>query len=204
MKGQGFKHGDETGSDDEVVNAIRSGGEKAFESLYRLYYPVIYHFVLGYVHAVPLAEDITQEVFMKIWRNRERLADVRSLKSYLYTTARNHTINSLKAAFRSKAGTIEILTPFLIQRNNTEDELVQKEYRQFLRNILDTLPTRTREVFILCREEGKSYEEAASTLGVSKNAIKNHMVFSMKVFKLALKKHLGISLSLFLSLLLRS
>src|SRR3546814_792572 len=146
------------GSDEALINATRSGEEKAFESLYRLYYPLIYRFVLGYVHAVPLAEDITQEVFVKIWQNRERLTNVKSLKSYLYTTARNHTINSLKAAFRSKAGTIEILTPFLIHRNNTEDELLQKEYRQFLKNILDTLPTRTREVFLLCREEGKSYE----------------------------------------------
>src|SRR3546814_6703116 len=98
------------GSDEALINATRSGEEKAFESLYRLYYPLIYRFVLGYVHAVPLAADITQEVFVKICHNRERLINVRFLKSYLYTTARNHTINSITAAFWSKVGSIEILT----------------------------------------------------------------------------------------------
>lgn len=195
--------GNKPKNDEELLKTMTRGEEKAFEAIYRLYGPAIHRFVLRYVHSAPFAEDITQEVFMKVWQNRERLIDVKSFKSYLYTTARNHTINSLKAAFRSKTGTFDVLTSFFNQRNDTEEELLQKEYRQFLKKILDRLPSRTREVFMLCREEGKSYKEAAATLGVSKNAIKNHMVLSMKALKPAVEKYLGLSLNLFLALLLR-
>ncbi|WP_345233463.1 sigma factor-like helix-turn-helix DNA-binding protein [Olivibacter ginsenosidimutans] len=71
-----------------------------------------------------------------------------------------------------------------------------KEYRLFIEKAMNDLPARTSEIFKLCREEGKSYEEAAMLIGVSKHAIKNHMVAAMKKLNMIIEKKLDITLAL--------
>lgn len=82
-----------------------------------------------------------------------------------------------------------------------EDDFIYREYLELLNQALERLPERTREIFKMCRQEGKSYEEAAAALGISRNAIKQHMVFSMKVLSDFAEKDLGISLSILLGIL---
>lgn len=104
---------------------------------------------------------------------------------------------------RSDVAMGEVINSFVEQRNNTEEELLAKEYLEYLEKALAALPLRTREIFKLCRQEGKSYEEVAIALGISRNAVKNHMVSSMKVLSASVKKDLGISLGILLTVLLK-
>jgi RNA polymerase sigma-70 factor (ECF subfamily) len=155
-----------------------------------------------------MAEDLEQEVFMKIWESRKQLREVKSFRAYLFIVARNHILNTLKAVFRSDAAMGEVVNHFIRLRNaqadsgNTpENDLLSKEYQTFLEKILTALPERTREIFRLCREQGKTYDEVAALLGISRNAVKNHMVHSMKILGGSVEKDLGISLSLFLAIM---
>lgn len=183
----------------DLLQQLIAGDERGFAGLYDLYSPSIQKFILRYVNSSPLSEDLTQEVFIKIWENRAILADVKSFKAYLFVTARNHTLNSMKVIFRSEVAIGEVVDSFVHLRNETEEQLIHKEYLVFLRKILDSLPERTREIFRLCRDQEKSYDEVAKSLNISRNAVKNHMVQSMKVLRSAVKSEYGISLSLFLS-----
>jgi RNA polymerase sigma-70 factor (ECF subfamily) len=183
----------------DLLQQLIAGDERGFAGLYDLYSPSIQKFILRYVNSSPLSEDLTQEVFIKIWENRAILADVKSFKAYLFVTARNHTLNSMKVIFRSEVAIGEVVDSFVHLRNETEEQLMHKEYLVFLRKILDSLPERTREIFRLCRDQEKSYDEVAKSLNISRNAVKNHMVQSMKVLRSAVKSEYGISLSLFLS-----
>ncbi|HWW42521.1 RNA polymerase sigma-70 factor [Pedobacter sp.] len=182
----------------DLLQQLIAGDERGFAGLYDLYSPSIQKFILRYVNSSPLSEDLTQEVFIKIWENRAILADVKSFKAYLFVTARNHTLNSMKVIFRSEIAIGEVVDSFVHLRNETEEQLMHKEYLVFLRKILDSLPERTREIFRLCRDQEKSYDEVAKSLNISRNAVKNHMVQSMKVLRSAVKSEYGISLSLFL------
>ncbi|PTT01915.1 RNA polymerase sigma-70 factor [Pedobacter sp. HMWF019] len=183
----------------DLLQQLIAGDERGFAGLYDLYSPSIQKFILRYVNSSPLSEDLTQEVFIKIWENRSILAGVKSFKAYLFVTARNHTLNSMKVIFRSEVAIGEVVDSFVHLRNETEEQLMHKEYLVFLRKILDSLPERTREIFRLCRDQEKSYDEVAKSLNISRNAVKNHMVQSMKVLRSAVKSEYGISLSLFLS-----
>ncbi|MDN3582407.1 RNA polymerase sigma-70 factor [Mucilaginibacter flavus] len=189
--------------DQELLQKMIAGDELAFARLFGKYKGFIYHFVMKYVNAPLLAEDLTQEVFIKMWENRNNLNGVASFKSYLFTTAKNHTLNSMKVAFRSEAALGLVVNGFIAERNNTEDDLLHKEYLDFLRRTLETLPPRTREIFKMCREQEKTYDEVAQELGISRNAVKNHMVASMKVLSFSLKKEFGISLGIFLAIVSR-
>lgn len=180
----------------DLLLLLIAGEEKGFEGLYNLYNRSIFNFIIKYVSSVPLAEDLTQEVFIKMWENRKQLKEVRSFKAYLFISARNHTLNNLKLVFRSEAAIGEVLSGFTDLRNNTEDDVLHKEYLQFLKETLNNLPERTREIFKLCREQEKSYEEVAKSLNISRNAVKNHMVRSMKFLSSSIKKEFGLSLTL--------
>lgn len=183
---------DETG----LLLKIRQGDTKAFSCLYEQYEQPIYHFVLKYVRSSLLAEDITQEIFIKIWENRKRLDEVRTFKKYLFTIAKNHTLNKLKQSLYSAKTVDQLFTTLPKSTNNTSDDLQLKEYQLFIDKVIASLPSRTCKVFKLCREEGKTYEEAASTLGVSRHAIKNHMVSAMKKLSTVIEKKLDITLAL--------
>lgn len=188
-------------SEKELLQQLIAGDESGFVGLYEIYNRSIFNFILRYVSSTPLAEDLTQEVFIKIWESRSNLVGVRSFKAYLFITARNHTLNSLKVVFRSEAAIGEVIAGFVGLRNDTEEDMLHKDYLVFLKKTLNELPARSREIFKLCREEEKSYDEVAKSLNISRNAVKNHMVHSMKVLSSSVKKEFGISLTIIIALL---
>ncbi|MEJ7558555.1 MAG: RNA polymerase sigma-70 factor [Pedobacter sp.] len=186
-------------SDTELQHLLEDNDSSAFTILYDRYSNDIYAFLLRILKNPQISEDATQEVFTKIWINRGQLCEVRIFKAYLYTIARNHALTTLKLAFRDQTTTKDIFKSFISFRSSTEEDLLSKEYLSFVRRILATLPERTKEIFLLCREEGKSYEEVSQKMGISRNAVKNHMVHSMKVLRRVSEKELGISLTLLLA-----
>ncbi|MFD1257985.1 RNA polymerase sigma factor [Mucilaginibacter terrae] len=190
-------------NDTELQLLLVNGKEEAFTVLYDRYYRPLYLFVFKLIKSAALSEDITQEIFLKLWTNRLQLEKVQSFKAYLFISARNHAINCLTRGFKTESASSEILAAYFDQYNSTEDHLLSKEYLAFLNHQLSLLPDRTRQIFYMCREEGKSYEEAATAMGISRNAVKNHMVHSMKVLRMAVEKDLGISLTVLLAVLLK-
>jgi RNA polymerase sigma-70 factor (family 1) len=190
-------------TDLELLALLADGREDAFSVLFDRYYDTVRPFILRYVHSAPLADDLAQEVFIRLWENRKKLPQLQSFKAYLMVSARNHTLNSLRAIFRSEAAMGELLRGYEQGRSQTADIVLQKDYQAFLENILSSLPERTRTIFRQCREQGRSYEEVAADLGISKSAVKNHMVYAMKVMRASVEKELGISLSVLLAVLLK-
>lgn len=191
--------------DDEpmILQQLQGGDEASFSAIYNHYYSSVQTQVLQFVHSPQLAEDVTQEIFLKIWENREKLGEVRSFKSYLFITARNHTLNVLKGAARSEAGLSEIIRHFDMGRNTTEEDVLNNEYLAFIRKKLDELPPRTKEIFQMCREQSKTYEEVAAELGITRDAVKSRMVHAMKSLKNSIEKELGLPFAVFIVLVSR-
>lgn len=180
---------------------LAAGDEQAYKELYLHYEEVVFRLVIKYVKSVELAQDVSQEVFIKVWEKRDKLSAVQYFQAYLLQVARHESINMLRAAGRSDIARGEIARHFQDNPGFFDDETLQKEYRSFIRRTLDSLPPRSREIFLLCREQGKTYEEVAATLGISRNNVRNHMVASLKKFRAAAENELGSSLGLILPLL---
>jgi|SRR6185437_7234414 len=183
--------------DEEIIlSELSVGKEDAFEKLYNHYVHELKGFVIKFVKSSTLAEDLTQEVFIKIWENRDQLAKVKSFRAYLTVIARNHVLNFLKSAPRNDLVLKEIVGSYIVPQ--AENEIISKEYKQWLQKVLDSMSPQMRSVFKLCREQNKSYDEVADLLQISRNTVKKHMVRSMRVIKGRLDQDLGMSLCLFL------
>jgi len=188
-----------------AIENLARGSNDAFDAVYNNYYSEVNQFVLRYVKSPQLAEDLSQEIFIKVWESRANLAEVRSFRSWLFVVARNHTLNTLKSAAHKQDVVAEITRHTNPKSSSpVEDELLSREYLRYLNGILDTLPPKAREVFRLCREQHKSYDEVAAILGISRNTVKSHMAHSLKILRDSVEKDLGISLSLFLLIVLHS
>jgi len=194
----------ESFSDLELQQLLINDDYRAFTILYGRYSASIHQFLLKILKSAELTEDIVQEVFIKIWVNRKLLAQIKTFRAYLFISARNRALDSLKAAFRSDVAMSEVIHHFVAHRSTTEDDLLTREYLNFLNSILNSLPERSREIFSLCKEQGKSYEEVAGILGISRNAVKNHMVYSMKILRSSVEKELGISLSILFAIIFKA
>ena len=185
----------------ELVKRLSKGDESAFGLLYSHYYDDVKFKVLRMLRSPELSEDVTQEIFMKIWEARQQIVDIRSFRAYLLTTARNHSINVLKSAARRQEGMREILSHYNSTTKATEDAVQDNEYMKFLQRKLDELPVRTKEIFRLCREQSKSYKEVAEALGISRDAVKSRMVHAMKLLKQSAQNEMDLPVILLIIIL---
>ena len=179
-----------------LLRDVSSGDEDAYQKLYLQYKDDIYKLVLRYVKSPQLSQDLTQDIFLKVWEKREKLSQVEFSRSYLRSFARNYTVSALEGASKSRAVLGEIMRQKHSGTTLHDDVVLEREYRDFVHRTLNNLSPRSREIFVRCRENGQTYEEVAEALGISRSAVRKHMVQSLQKFRDAAEGELGLSVSL--------
>ncbi|MEM6841791.1 MAG: RNA polymerase sigma-70 factor [Bacteroidota bacterium] len=161
--------------------------EPSVETYFRTYYAPLCQTVHKMVQSSAVAEDIVQDVFLKVWNNRTQLDEQKSVKAYLYRAAINTTLNylektkahtSLDSEYESQSGV-----------NTTDESLAYQETEQRIQAAIASLPPKCKVVFTLSRFEDKSYAEIAQTLNVSVKAIEKHMGKALKILREQLKDY---------------
>lgn len=176
-----------------LLKDLALGDSRAFDEVYRNYHKEISRYIFKFVKSVEHTEDLCQEIFLKVWEKRETLADLESFRAYLFTVSKNRILDFLRHAAVERSVREEVIRASLQQTSHVEDALQSEEYQFYLQKMLRQLSVRDQEVFHLCREMEHSYDEAAEVLGVSRNAIKKHMVRVIKFIKYSAHKRFGLS-----------
>lgn len=174
----------------------------AFDAIYERYCKRLYGFVFRYIKQEVDAEEIVQEVFIKIWESRKIIDSYSSFESFIFTIAYNSTISLLRKRVTEKKYLEQI--KYRQQINNSEDiinEIHYNEMNERVKSLLNQLTPRQKEIFILSREEGLSHEEIAKKLNISSNTVKNHLVSALAYIKSHIDSSLIINL-LFIHLFL--
>lgn len=153
----------------ELINRVKSGDQAAFEQLYFQYAGKLTHRLLHLLKSEELAQDILQDVFLKVWENRDRLDPELSFGAFLYTMAGNFCKNSFRKAlsqqlYEQHQGFEEAYSPI-------EQQLDRKDAELALQSAMEKLTPRQKEVFTLHKIEGRSYKEISELLGISPNTI---------------------------------
>ncbi len=167
----------------ELIDRLKQSDKEAYLALYDKYHLLVYNWSLKLVKSPQLAEDIVQEVFLKIWQIRERLNPQQSFPAFIYRVSRNKAFTLLKKISTDAKLNLEVMTHLGSTVENTENKLLWKQYEELLNNAVGQLPQQRQKVFKLCRQEGKTYDEVALELGISRNTVKDHMVSAVKNIK---------------------
>lgn len=157
----------------DLLAAIATGDEAAFERLFRAWYPRLADHALRMLGDRDRAEDATQEVFVALWRGRDRLPDADALAGYLHRAVRNRALNQL----RQRRGDLVDADGLLATAvpPEAQDRLEAADLHRRLLLALESLPPRTREVFLLSREQHLSYAAIADTLEISVKTVETLM-----------------------------
>jgi len=176
-------------SGEGLIARMIEGDESAFTSIYRQYHPALYTYLLRICKIPSLAEDLVHDVFLKVWEVRHRINPALPFTGYLYRIARNHAFKTLKKLAYDEVLQEKVLEQLQFQGNGPEQIVNEKEYNRLFQEALGRLTPQRLNVFRLCRQEGKSYDEAAAILGISRNAVKKHMVLSMRAIHNYIYRH---------------
>jgi RNA polymerase sigma-70 factor (family 1) len=180
----------------ELLLAVSQGDERAFTTLYNHYHQRLGLHIYRITKSAELAEEVVHDVFLKIWLNRETLAEIDNFSVYLYVISKNAALNCLKRIAREKAVTTD-LDPVLDQIPMMETP--EEDYRYILIDeAIDRLPPQQRQAYLLARHERLTYAEVALRMGLSKETVKKYLQIATEFICGYIGKKLIISI-LFLS-----
>ena len=172
-----------------IQKRLALNDESALIGLYQTCYKKLLHFSKSIVRTNELAEEVVEDVFIKLWCRRNSISDIQNLNVYLYTAVKNTSLNILS----QKAKQL-VAAPFDFLDIEIEDDLlspdnmmITEEMMRKMREAIDTLPPRCKMIFKLIREDGLTYKEVAEILNISVNTIDAQMAIAVKKLCLALQ-----------------
>jgi RNA polymerase sigma-70 factor (ECF subfamily) len=184
-----------------VLNLIR-GDENAFCKLYVIYKGRVLFFAMQYVKSKEFAEDIYQEVFTSIWKNRRFINPNLAFGPYLYTILKNCIINSIADIDKNRRLKEKIISEAIDYNNDTENAIRESELNDILEKALLKLTPQQKRVFNMSRNSLKTNKEIAEELGISVYTVQQHISTSLKIIRAYLVKHASISVELVCLLLI--
>lgn len=158
-----------------LVEQLKGGNVLAFEQIFNLYQPKLYHFVKLTLANDTDCEEIVQEVFLKIWDRREQIDPSKSFKSYLYTITKNEIHDHLRKVLQQRKYIEQTIHELAIGDNDVEKIVNFRETDQVIKELINLLPNKRRKVFELSRLEGKTYRQIALEMDISENTVDTQM-----------------------------
>lgn len=176
-------------TDAELVKRIRAGDERALEVVFRAHFRGMSGFVVRYVRSPDVAEELVQDIFLKLWTKREQLAEIETLRTYLFRAARNQALNwlrrqKLERRWQEEQASAEIAEPAL--QETAEGQATEQEVAAAVHAAVQRLPPRCREIFMMSRDGGLTYAEIARALEISIKTVETQMGRALKSLRLAL------------------
>lgn len=167
----------------KILKELKKGDHAAFQQIFERYSKQLFQFSISYLKSKEAAEDIVQEVFLKIWNNRAEIKTDTSFQSYLFTI----TLNSVRKYFGKLSKLNELKHEILVDLTTQKPELDTRGDYQILLDKLEELisqmPEKRRRVFILKKIEEKSQKEIAEELNITTKTVEYHIAEAMKFLK---------------------
>lgn len=162
-----------------LMENLREGQSKGLEGLYHRYYSSLVAFARRFTHDQDAARDVVQDVFFRLWKNREMLKITSSPKSYLFRSVRNQSLNLLRD--HPDWEPLKESDEGIPAADDADYVLAEKDPSQYqtVKEAVAKLPERARTIFELSRFEGLTYKEIAGFMGISEKTVENQMRISM-------------------------
>jgi RNA polymerase sigma-70 factor (family 1) len=173
----------------KLLQEIAQGDQRAFTILFDHYQKYVFGFGLRLTCSEELAEEIVQDIFLKIWFGRDKLGTIDSIGAYLNRLVRNHAFNLLRQAASHAKANKQIGLALSELDNSTQYNLDYRETNRILDEAIGLLPAQQKKIYSLCQQQGLKYEEAAQELNLSPATVHYHMKLALNAIREHFKKH---------------
>jgi RNA polymerase sigma-70 factor (ECF subfamily) len=182
---EGFSTSDERA----LLSQVADGNEKAFTQLFERYSDVTYGFAIFYTKTAESAEEVVQEIFLKLWLQREKLRDIQSFPDHLFIITRNHVIDFLRKHLREKRYQQQLIQHFREVSFTPEQQLIFKESGEIVEKAVALLPPQQQVIYRLRRNEDMPLDEIAYTMNLSRLTVRNHLNKALGSIRNYLRAH---------------
>jgi len=173
--------------EDNQIKALSKGDPKAFETLFLMYQPRLVFFLSGFIKNYEQARDMAQDIFLSIWNNKEKLAEVKSFKAYIFKMANNAICNYFDHHLVNEKYVAEQLKQS-IEVETTEEQIYAQQLQVSIDLSVSQMPPKRKQIYIMSRVDGMSNDEIAKELKINKRTVENHLTAALadirKVIKL--------------------
>jgi RNA polymerase sigma-70 factor (ECF subfamily) len=175
----------------KIWREVKAGSEKAFYVFYTMLFPNLVKYVRQMVKDIFLAEDIVQDMFIKIWHERDSIHIFGSVHTYIYKMAHHATVNQLQHLATSKNRVNRTVSDgewqFIIDNYQVNDSIIEQmemeETETAIRLVVETLPAKCKEVFIMSRYDEMTNDEIAQKTGISVHTVRTHLYHALDVIR---------------------
>ncbi len=163
-----------------LLKKLKAGDARAFDQIFGLYGKRLFYFSLGYLKSREEAEEVVQEVFYKIWKNRKSINPLLSFKAYIFKIAFNRIQELFQKVNLEQAYREEIINANISFNDELENRTNYQSLLELVDQLIDQLPDRQKEVLIRKRKIGQSVKEIADDLRISSKTVENHLTEALK------------------------
>ena len=153
--------------------------ETAFQSIYDRLAPKLVAFAKSWSGDKVFAEDIVQDAFLQVWLKRDSISEIDKIDTLLYTIVRNNLINSYQKKLKEQAYLAEL--PALTEKG--QENHTKEQRLDLVKKHIEALPPKSKEVFLMSRKNGLTYQEIASELSISTKSVEKHISKALKILK---------------------
>lgn len=168
--------GKDTGMDDSLcLRELSEGSYEAFDTLYMRYSPIVEQFALSLLKRKEEADDITQNIFLKIWENRSSMSGVHSFRAYLFKMVRNAVYDTFSRRKPTSGLQDSMKLGDILRSEDMEGKISAKDLNMLMDMAVENMPEQRRRVFRMSRRDGLSHKEISMQLGISTKTVEYHM-----------------------------
>ncbi len=172
---------------DLLLKVAFNGDQLAFKKIYFFYYSKLKQLAKSFCHSSEAAEEVVDDVFIKMWQNRINLAGVNNLSVYLYVSIKNQSLNYLNKTAKIKYTDIsEVPITFGDMASSADQNIMLSDLSAIINKAINRLPPQCRLVFKLVKEDGLKHHEVAQILGISVKTVEYHIGNALKRIALAI------------------
>ena len=170
----------------DLIEELTEGNQEAFRTVFKATYPQVRAFSKGFTKNDTDADDIAQQVFIKLWTKRAILANVRNFETYLYTITKNTVLNHMAS---QKAFMVDISDVRNLSTENTSplEQIEASDLQLLIDMTVENMPPQRQAVYKLSRVEGLSNDQIAERLGLQKKTVENHLNLALGEIRKVLK-----------------
>lgn len=179
----------ESHDDKELLRLVAAGDEDSFRALFEKYQDRVFKVAWKYLKSHALAQEVVQEVFIKLWYQRATLTGVEYFSTWLQTLSRNHIIDFMRKLDVRDAAHQQWAEGVGKEENTTDHKIRTAQYERLVEQALGELSDQQLAVYRLAKEQGLTYEQIAEALSLSPLTVKTHMQRALRSIRDFLKRH---------------
>jgi RNA polymerase sigma-70 factor (ECF subfamily) len=173
---------------ENIILRMKDDDKSSVDELFTYYYPRLYHFSQSLLKIETYIDDILQEVFVKLWLNRNKIKNVETFNAYIFTITKNEILNLIRSNLRDQTFKDKLFVRSVAEEYQTTTKFEFDEIKSSIERIVAGLPEKRQQIFVLSRRDGLSNKEIAQQLNISSKTVEDHITHAIKYIKNAMKE----------------